>query len=66
MAHVNLLPWREQQRQHQKQQYLMALVAVAAIMGFRGLQSRGGQYTRGPAKSREPRSPPNVTVKPEL
>mgnify|MGYP005989629229 FL=1 len=34
MAHVNLLPWREQQRQHQKQQYLMALVAVAAIMGL--------------------------------
>ncbi len=34
MAHVNLLPWREQQRQHQKQQYLMGLVAVAAIMGL--------------------------------
>ena len=32
MAHVNLLPWREQQRQHQKQQYLMGLVAVAAIV----------------------------------
>jgi type IV pilus assembly protein PilN len=34
MAHVNLLPWREQQRQHQKQQYLMGLVAVAAIVGL--------------------------------
>lgn len=34
MAHVNLLPWREKQRQHQKQQYLAALVAVAAIVGL--------------------------------
>lgn len=34
MAHVNLLPWREQQRQHQKQQYLMGLVPVAAIVGL--------------------------------
>lgn len=34
MAHVNLLPWREKQRQHQKKQYLMALVAVAAIIGL--------------------------------
>lgn len=34
MPHVNLLPWREKQRQHFKQQYLMALVAVAAIVGL--------------------------------
>lgn len=34
MAHINLLPWREKQRQHQKQQYLLGLVAVAAIMGL--------------------------------
>ncbi|GFD69410.1 fimbrial protein [Alteromonas sp. KUL156] len=34
MAHVNLLPWREKQRQHQKQQYLAGLVAVAAIVGL--------------------------------
>jgi type IV pilus assembly protein PilN len=34
MAHVNLLPWREKQRQHQKQQYLAALLAVAAIVGL--------------------------------
>jgi type IV pilus assembly protein PilN len=34
MAPVNLLPWREQPRQHQKQQYLMGLVAVAAIVGL--------------------------------
>ena len=34
MAHVNLLPWREKQRQHQKQQYLVGLVAVAAIVGL--------------------------------
>lgn len=34
MAHVNLLPWREKQRQHQKQQYLGALFAVAAIVGL--------------------------------
>jgi len=34
MAHVNLLPWREKQRQHQKKQYLMTLVAVAAFIGL--------------------------------
>lgn len=34
MAHVNLLPWREKQRQHQKQQYLAALLSVAAIVGL--------------------------------
>lgn len=34
MAHINLLPWREKQRQHQKQQYLLGLVAVAAIMAL--------------------------------
>jgi type IV pilus assembly protein PilN len=34
MAHVNLLPWREKQRQFQKQQYLMGLLAVAAIVGL--------------------------------
>ena len=34
MAHVNLLPWREKQRKHQKQQYLAGLVAVAAIVGL--------------------------------
>lgn len=34
MAHINLLPWREKQRQEQKQQYLLGLVAVAAIMGL--------------------------------
>ena len=34
MAHVNLLPWREKQRQYQKQQYLMGLLAVAAIVGL--------------------------------
>ncbi|WP_334050576.1 PilN domain-containing protein [Alteromonas gracilis] len=34
MAHVNLLPWREKQRQRQKQQYLAGLVAVAAIVGL--------------------------------
>ena len=34
MAHVNLLPWREKQRQHQKQQYLAGLLAVAAIVGL--------------------------------
>ena len=34
MAHVNLLPWREKQRQNQKQQYLAGLVAVAAIVGL--------------------------------
>lgn len=34
MAHVNLLPWREKQRQHHKQQYLAGLIAVAAIVGL--------------------------------
>lgn len=34
MPHVNLLPWREKLRQHQKQQYIMALIAVAAITGL--------------------------------
>lgn len=34
MAHVNLLPWREKQRQFQKQQYLGGLLAVAAIVGL--------------------------------
>ena len=34
MPHVNLLPWREKLRQHQKQQYIMGLVAVAAITGL--------------------------------
>ncbi|HBU50984.1 MAG TPA: pilus assembly protein CpaD, partial [Alteromonas australica] len=29
MAYVNLLPWREKQRQYQKQQYLAGLVATA-------------------------------------
>lgn len=33
MAHVNLLPWREKLRQEQKQQYLVVLAAVAAIVG---------------------------------
>ena len=34
MAHINLLPWREEQRQHQKKQYLLGMVAVAAIVGL--------------------------------
>lgn len=34
MAHINLLPWREKQRQYQKQQYLGGLFAVAAIVGL--------------------------------
>tara|TARA_Y100000034_G_scaffold128484_1_gene183102 strand:+ start:790 stop:1365 length:576 start_codon:yes stop_codon:yes gene_type:complete len=34
MAHINLLPWREQQRQHQKKQYLLGLVALAVIVGL--------------------------------
>ncbi|MCW8090926.1 PilN domain-containing protein [Alteromonas sp. ASW11-130] len=34
MAHINLLPWREQQRQEQKKQYIMGLVAVAALVGL--------------------------------
>ncbi|WP_026376912.1 PilN domain-containing protein [Aestuariibacter salexigens] len=31
MAHINLLPWRDAQRQHKKQQYMMALLATAII-----------------------------------
>lgn len=34
MAHINLLPWRDAQRQKQKQQYLGMLAAVAAISGL--------------------------------
>ncbi|GGW78885.1 PilN domain-containing protein [Alteromonas halophila] len=34
MAHINLLPWREQQRQFDKKQYLGGLAAVAAIVGL--------------------------------
>ncbi len=36
MAHINLLPWREKQRQEQKKQYLLGLVAVAALVGLVG------------------------------
>lgn len=32
MAHINLLPWREKQRQQHKQQYVTALVGVALLM----------------------------------
>lgn len=32
MAHINLLPWREQLRQKQKQQYLTLLFAIALLM----------------------------------
>lgn len=34
MAHVNLLPWREQRRQQQKQQYIVVLTLVAIITGL--------------------------------
>ena len=34
MAYINLLPWREQQRQFDKKQYLLGLAAVAAIVGL--------------------------------
>ncbi len=34
MAHINLLPWREQQRQFDKKQYLGGLIAVAALVGL--------------------------------
>lgn len=37
MANINLLPWREQQREERKQQFLMSLgltVAVAALLLF--------------------------------
>ena len=33
MAHVNLLPWREKQRQQHKQNYLAVLLGVAMLMG---------------------------------
>lgn len=33
MAHVNLLPWREKQRQQQKQNYLASLLGVAMLVG---------------------------------
>lgn len=33
MAHINLLPWREQQRQQQKNQYLATLGLVALVVG---------------------------------
>lgn len=36
MAQINLLPWRVEQRQHQKKQYLMGLVATAIIVGLIG------------------------------
>ena len=34
MAHVNLLPWREQQRQLQKKNYLGFLALVALTIGL--------------------------------
>ncbi|WP_100658028.1 PilN domain-containing protein [Alteromonas flava] len=34
MAHINLLPWREKQRQAQKQQYLGALFVTAVFVGL--------------------------------
>ena len=34
MAHVNLLPWREQRRQQQKQQYIIVLAFVAIMTGL--------------------------------
>lgn len=34
MPHINLLPWREQHRQHQKQQYLMGLFATAVVVAL--------------------------------
>ncbi|GGF61397.1 PilN domain-containing protein [Alteromonas lipolytica] len=34
MAHVNLLPWREQRRQQQKQQYIVVLALVGLITGL--------------------------------
>ena len=33
MAHVNLLPWREKQRQQQKQQYLILILGIAIFVG---------------------------------
>ena len=34
MAHVNLLPWREQRRQQEKQQYIVVLAFVAIMTGL--------------------------------
>ena len=34
MAHVNLLPWREQRRQQQKQQYIVTLALVGIFTGL--------------------------------
>ena len=34
MAHVNLLPWREQRRQQQKQQYIVVLGVVGILTGL--------------------------------
>lgn len=34
MAHINLLPWRESQRQAQKQQYLGVLFVTAVFVGL--------------------------------
>lgn len=34
MAHINLLPWREAQRQQQKQQYLLMLLGIGLIVGL--------------------------------
>lgn len=34
MAHVNLLPWREQRRKHEKQQYVASLILTAVITGL--------------------------------
>jgi type IV pilus assembly protein PilN len=34
MAHINLLPWREQRRQQQKKQYLTGLALVGIITGL--------------------------------
>lgn len=34
MAHVNLMPWRESQRQQEKKQYLLGLAGLAAVVGL--------------------------------
>lgn len=34
MSHVNLLPWREQRRQQQKQQYIVVLGVVGILTGL--------------------------------
>lgn len=34
MAYVNLLPWREQRRQQQKQQYIVTLALIGLITGL--------------------------------